>query len=90
MFCDCALSQHQREAASHLVVLQKSLRLTDQRKCELMELRRWILPRVGRLMRERERISKALQACTKDNHKQVLCWLEPVFLESDKAQIGGS
>ncbi len=55
-----------------------------------MELRRWILPRVGRLMRERERISKALQACTKDNHKQVLCWLEPVFLESDKAQIGGS
>lgn len=48
----------------------KSLRLTEQQKCELMELRQWVLPRVGRLMRERERISKALQACTKDTHKQ--------------------
>jgi len=51
-------------------VLQTSLKLTDQQKHELMELRRWILPRIGRLMRERERISKALQACTKDTHKQ--------------------
>lgn len=47
-----------------------SLKLTDQQKHELMELRRWVLPRIGRLMRERERISKALQACTKDTHKQ--------------------
>ena len=53
------------------IPLQKSLRLTEQQKCELMELRQWVLPRVGRLMRERERISKALQACTKDTHKQV-------------------
>ena len=53
------------------IPLQKSLRLTEQQKRELMELRQWVLPRVGRLMRERERISKALQACTKDTHKQV-------------------
>ncbi|KAL0032676.1 hypothetical protein WJX79_002317 [Trebouxia sp. C0005] len=47
-----------------------SLKLTDQQKHKLMELRCWVLPRSGRLMRERERISKALQACTKDSHKQ--------------------
>jgi len=58
-------------------VLQTSLNLTDQQKHELMELRRWVLPRIGRLMRERERISKALQACTKDSHKQASSYFAP-------------
>jgi len=58
-------------------VLQTSLKLTEQQKHELMELRRWVLPRIGRLMRERERISKALQACTKDTHKQASPCFEP-------------
>ena len=50
--------------------LQKSLRLREQQKRELMQLRRWVLPRVGQLMKERERISKALQACTQDANSQ--------------------
>ena len=50
--------------------MQKALNLTNQQKCELMELRRWVLPRVGRLMRERERISKQLQTCTLDDYRQ--------------------
>ena len=54
------------------LVLQESLKLTQEQKSELMRLRSWVLPQVGRLMRDRERISRSLQACTSSQNQQVL------------------
>lgn len=47
-----------------------SLGLSDQQKQGLLDLRQWVLPQIGQLMRERERLSTALQSITKDGHKQ--------------------
>ena len=55
------------------VYVQESLKLTAQQRDELMQLRQWVLPQVGRLMRERERISRSLQACTSDSNNQQAC-----------------
>ena len=52
-------------------ILQESLKLTEQQKSELMQLRSWVLPKVGRLMQDRERISRSLQACTGRQSQQV-------------------
>ncbi|KAL3136137.1 hypothetical protein ABBQ32_007156 [Trebouxia sp. C0010 RCD-2024] len=61
---------HPQAMEDMMTTVLESLSLSDQQKHELMELRRWVLPRVGRLMRDRERISQDLQACTRDSHRQ--------------------
>ncbi|KAL3131600.1 hypothetical protein ABBQ38_007898 [Trebouxia sp. C0009 RCD-2024] len=61
---------HPQAMEDMMTTVLESLSLSDQQKRELMELRCWVLPRVGRLMRDRERISQDLQACTRDSHRQ--------------------
>ena len=45
----------------HAMLLQKAMNLNQQQIQELMALRRWFLPKMGKLLKDRQRISRALQ-----------------------------
>lgn len=51
--------------------LQEAIKLSQQQKQELMALRRWFLPKMGQLLKDRQRISRALQ----DSQVSCPCWL---------------